>query len=74
MCTAFFQVRVTGIVEDNSVNKIISTVLDAWDVEMYETGSSDQKKFAALKENVGLWDFSDIFRKALKFHGSCSRD
>lgn len=42
--------------EDNSVNKMTFTVLNAQDIEMYETGSSDQKKLAVLKENVRLWD------------------
>lgn len=35
MCTIFFQVSITRIMEDNSVNKVTSAVLDAGNVEMY---------------------------------------
>lgn len=35
MCTVFFQVRLTGIMEDNSVNKMTSAVLHAWEVEIH---------------------------------------
>lgn len=49
-------------------------VLNARDIEMYETGSCDQKKFAILKENVRLWDSTENFRRALDFYGSWYRD
>lgn len=60
--------------EDNSVNKMTFTVLNPRDIEMYETGSSDQKKLAVLKENVRLWDVIEHFRRALDFYGSWYRD
>lgn len=64
MCTMSFQVRITRITKDNSVNKVTSVVLDAGEIDMYmRMAILTGKEVCCIQKKGGLVRINNAFGK-----------